>query len=204
MPRVLYRCKWIGPWIERRGRVLEDRILVLRLRRGSAEALCRIYEKYRDDLLRLAVSLSNDTAVAEDIVHDVFASFIRQAGQFRLTGSLKGYLATCVANRARNVNRAWATRRAAPLDEVAGEISESWRPDRWVVCSEELRQVASALALLPHEQREAITLHLQGGLRFREIAEFQHVPLKTALSRYYGGLQKLRALLNGEVTECDR
>ena len=48
--------------------MLEDRILVLRLRRGSAKALGRIYEKYRDDLLRLAVSLSNDTAVAEDIV----------------------------------------------------------------------------------------------------------------------------------------
>ena len=184
--------------------MLEDRILVLRLRRGSAEALGRIYEKYRDELLRLAVSLSNDAPTAEDIVHDVFASFIRQAGQFRLTGSLKGYLATCVANRARNVNRAWLTRRAAHLDEATGTISESWRPDQWVVWSEELHQVAGALALLRHEQRETITLHLQGGLRFREIAEFQHVPLKTALSRYHGGLQKLRVLLNGEVTECDR
>lgn len=184
--------------------MLEDRILVSRLRRGRAKALCCIYEKYRDDLLRLAVSLSNDTAAAEDIVHDVFASFIQESRQFRLTGSLKGYLATCVANRARNANRARATHRSAPLDEAAGAISESWRPDRWVVCSEELHQVASALALLPHEQREAVTLHLQGGLRFREIAEFQHVPMKTALSRYHGGLRKLRASLNGEVTECDR
>ena len=181
--------------------MLEDRILVLRLRRGSAEALCQIYEKYRDDLLRLAVSLSNDTATAEDVVHDVFTSFIRQAGQFRLTGSLKGYLATCVANRTRNTNRAQVAHRAAPLDSATGVISDSLRPDRWVVCSEELRQVASALALLPHEQREAVTLHLQGGMKFREIAQFQHVPLKTALSRYHGGLQKLRASLNGEVTE---
>ena len=163
-----------------------------------------IYEKYRDDLLRLAVSLSNDTAAAEDIVHDVFMSFIRQAGQFRLTGSLKGYLATCVANRVRNVNRAHVVHRAAPLDEAAGAISETWRPDRWVVCSEELRQVASAMALLPREQREVVTLHLQGGMKFREIAVFQHVPLKTALSRYQGGLRKLRTSLNGEVKECDR
>lgn len=183
--------------------MLEDRILVLRLRRGSAEALCRIYEKYRDDLLRLAVSLSNDTTVAEDIVHDVFASFVQQARQFRLTGSLKGYLATCVANRARNVSRARATHQAAPLDEAAGVISDSWRPDQWVVCSEELRQIASALALLPYEQREAITLHLQGGMKFREIAQFQQVPLKTALSRYRCGLRKLRSSLNGEVTRCD-
>lgn len=74
--------------------MLEDRRLVWRLRQGNPEALCRIYEKYRDDLLRLAVSLSNDTAAAEDVVHDVFTSFIRESRQFRLTGSLRSFLAT--------------------------------------------------------------------------------------------------------------
>jgi len=183
--------------------VLEDRLLVRRLRRGDAEALRRIYEKHRDDLLRLAVSLSNDAAAAEDIVHDVFASFIRQAQQFRLTGSLKSYLATCVANRTRNTNRTERVRRAVPLDQAAGAVSNASRPDQWIIWSEELRQIAGALALLPYEQREVITLHLQGGMKFREIAEFQHVPLKTALSRYRCGLQKLRSLLNSQVTECD-
>lgn len=183
--------------------MLEDRFLIWKLRQGNSAALCRIYEKYRDDLLRLAVSLSNDTAVAEDIVHDVFVSFIRQARQFQLTGSLKSYLATCVAHRARNVNRAQRVRKVVPLDEAASMAAESGRPDQWLVCSEELRQMAGALALLPAEQREVITLHLQGGLKFREIAEFQHVPLKTALSRYRGGLGKLRALLDGEVSQCD-
>ena len=41
----------------------------------------------------------------EDVLHDVFVGFASQAGQFELKGSLKGYLAVCVANRARNVNR---------------------------------------------------------------------------------------------------
>lgn len=184
--------------------MLEDKLLVWRLRRGNAEALRRIYEKHRDDLLRLAVSLSNDSAAAEDIVHDVFASFIRQSRQFRLTGSLRAYLAACVANRARNVNRAMRTRRAAPLDEAAGAVCDAVRPEQWLVCSEELQQIAGALAMLPCDQREAITLHLQAGMKFRQIAEFQHVPLKTAISRYRCGLQKMRSLLNGEVTECDR
>jgi RNA polymerase sigma-70 factor, ECF subfamily len=184
--------------------VLEDRYLVWRLRRGNAEALRRIYEKHRDNLLRLAVSLSNDSTAAEDIVHDVFTVFIRQARQFRLTGSLRAYLATCVANRARNANRAMRTRRAASLDEAAGVLSDVERPEQWVVCSEELRRIAGALATLPCEQREAITLHLQAGMKFRAIAQFQRVPLKTALSRYRCGLLKMRSLLNSEATECDR
>ena len=181
---------------------LQDRWLVSRLRRGDAEALRRIYEKHRDDLLRLAVSLSRDTTHAEDIVHDVFVSFIRQARQFRLTGSLKSYLATCVANRARNINRGQRVRRLAPIDEAGTVATESRRPEQWIICSEELRQMAGAMALLPAEQREVITLHLQGGMKFREIAEFQQVPLKTALSRYRGGLLKLRLLLNGEAKKC--
>jgi RNA polymerase sigma-70 factor (ECF subfamily) len=148
--------------------VREDRFLISGLRQGSSEALCRIYEKYRDDLLRLAVSLSNDVDTAEDIVHDVFFSFIRQARQFQLTGSLKSYLATCVAHRARNVNRAERVRQAISLDEAGDAAAESWRPDQWLVCGEELRQIAGVLALLPGEQREAITLHLQGGMKFRK------------------------------------
>ena len=183
--------------------MLEDRLLVWRMRRGSREALCRIYEKYRDDLLRLAVSLSNETTMAEDVVQDVFVSFIGGASQFRLTGSLKGYLATCVANRTRNANRD-RRRQHASLDEARQVVSDARRPDQWVVCSEELEQVIAALALLPYEQREVIALRLQGALKFREIAEFQNVSIKTALSRYRCGLGKLRSLLNGEVTQCDR
>jgi hypothetical protein len=34
--------------------MIEDRILVWRVNRGDLAALCRIYEKYRDDLLRVA------------------------------------------------------------------------------------------------------------------------------------------------------
>lgn len=184
--------------------MLEDRYLVWQLRQGRRDALCRVYDKYRDDLLRLAVSLSNETTVAEDVVQDVFAGFIRQAHQFRLTGSLKGYLVTCVANGVRNANRNGRRQHCAGLDEAKEVVGDSRRPDQWIVFSEELERVAGALALLPREQREVIALRLQGSMKFREIAELQQVPTKTALSRYRCGLEKLRSLLNGEVTQCDR
>jgi RNA polymerase sigma-70 factor (ECF subfamily) len=184
--------------------VLEDRYLLWRLKHGSGEALCRIYKKYRDDLLRLAVSLANETTMAEDVVQDVFVAFLGGIDRFRLTGSLKGYLATCVANRVRNANRDQRRRRHSGLEEAGQLVAESACPDQWVICSEELERVAGALALLSTEQRETIALRLQGALKFREIAEFQGVPIKTALSRYRCGLERLRSLLNGEVTQCDR
>ncbi|MHC4665106.1 MAG: RNA polymerase sigma factor, partial [Planctomycetota bacterium] len=82
--------------------MLEDRLLIWKFNRGNVEAVRRIYEKYKDDLVTLAAALLHNVGAAEDAVHDVFVSFLDSAGSFRLTGSLKGYLATCVANNARN------------------------------------------------------------------------------------------------------
>ena len=80
--------------------MLEERLLVWQLNRGRPEALREIYERRKVELGTLATALLADKAEAEDVVHDVFAGFLKSAGTFRLTGSLKGFLATCVANRA--------------------------------------------------------------------------------------------------------
>ena len=71
--------------------MLEDKLLILKLKHGSADALRQIYEKYKDDLLALAISLSNDRAIAEDTLHDVFISFAQYIGKIRLRTSLKSY-----------------------------------------------------------------------------------------------------------------
>ena len=178
----------------------EDRLLVWRLNRGDATALSRVYEKYRDDLLRLAASMLSDAAAAEDIVHDVFVRFAGSARTFRLTGSLKGYLATCVANAARNVLKSASRRRGVALDEAMGLACDAVGPERWMICSEQFRQVSGAMGQLPPEQREVVTMHVYGEMPFREIAAWQQTSIKTVQSRYRYGLNKLRSSMNGEVT----
>jgi len=144
------------------------------------------------------MALLNETGVAEDIVHDVFISFIRSAEKFQLTGSLKSYLATCVVNKVRNVNRAKHRRNIVGLDEAGSMVSDLKRPDQWITCSEELKQLSNALIQLPYNQSEVIILHLQGGMKFRQIAKLQDVSIKTAQSRYRCALDKLRSLLDSE------
>jgi RNA polymerase sigma factor (sigma-70 family) len=181
--------------------MFEDRLLVWRLRQGSREALCCIYEKYRDDMLRLAAGLVDDRGDAEDAVHDVFAGFVESSRSFVLTGSLKGYLCTCVANKARNLRRSQHRHGSASLDTAEPVVSDMKRPDQWIVETDEFRHLHAAMAQLPYEQREAILLRLYGEMKFKEIAALQQTPLKTALSRYGYGIEKLRSLLNGEVNE---
>ncbi|MHC4555493.1 MAG: RNA polymerase sigma factor [Planctomycetota bacterium] len=76
--------------------MLEDKLLIWKVKKGDKSAFCQIYEKYRDDLLRIASGLLKERAVAEDVVHDVFVTFIHSVDRFKLTGSLRGYLTTCV------------------------------------------------------------------------------------------------------------
>jgi len=181
--------------------MVEDRVLIWRLNRGDAAALSAVYEKYREDLLRLASSMLSDRAAAEDIVQDVFVRFAGLAPTFRLTGSLKGFLATCVANAARNQMAAGRRREAAGLDDAMGLASSAVSPDGWAIYSERFAQVRRAMAELPVEQREVVTLHLYGDLPFRQIAQWQKTSIKTVQSRYRYGLDKLRSLLNSEVEE---
>jgi RNA polymerase sigma-70 factor (ECF subfamily) len=179
--------------------MLEDKYLVWKFRCGNRDALRVIYEKYADDLLTLAANLLDDKAGAEDVVQDVFIKFAESVRRFRLTGSLKGYLSTCAANRARDIIRKNKRRRTVTIDETKETASEAKNPVQLVIRDEELQKLSRALTELPYEQREVILLHVHGGMRFRQIAKMQKVSVKTTLSRYRYGLDKLRSTLNGEL-----
>jgi len=178
--------------------VIHDRLLVARGKRGSRDALRCIYEKYRDKLLIVAIALSHDVNIAEDALHDVFVTFAENLAEFELTGSLRAYLTTCVANRTRDLMRRKRRTPADPKPE-SSTASERDEPGRLVVCNEELELLSSALAQLPQEQREVIVLRLYGQLRFRDIAASTGVSVNTVKGRYRYGMGNLRSMLNGEI-----
>lgn len=179
--------------------MLEDKLLIWELRSGDGAALTRVYQKYKNDLLRIASGLSNRASEAEDIVHDVFVSLARSPQNLKLGGNLKAYLATCVANRVRNSIRAGRRHETAALDETQPVSPDSHGPESWIIQNEELERLNNAMAQLPYVQREVVILHVQGGMKFRAIARSQNVSINTVQSRYRYGLDKLRSVLDGEV-----
>jgi len=178
--------------------MLEDKLLLLKFKRGSPDALRRIYEKYKDEMLALAIALSNDRATAEDALHDVFVSFSQYAGKLRLRTSLKSYLSSCIANRVRNLKHTKSQKNAQP-DLVESFSKDCDGPEVQAMSAEMFQRIEQAMEQLPYDQRETIILHLQSGMRFRAIAESLNVSINTIQSRYRYGLDKLRSLLNVEV-----
>ena len=179
--------------------MIEDRLLIRRFNAGDMDALRRLYEKYKLDLLSVAGALLNCPAAVEDVLHDVFVGFASQAGRFQLKGSLKAYLAICATNRARNLNRQDRQNSTGHLFEYKSNQSEQMDPAEATNRKEQRKVVACALAQLPQDQRQVIVLHVLGSLRFREIAHQSGESINTIQSRYRYGLVKLQSLLNGEM-----
>ena len=176
--------------------MFEDRRLIWQLKTGRQQALVRVYDKYKRYLLKIAHGLLPNSAQAEDVVQDVFVSLIQAVESLRVDGNLRGYLVRCLINRIKDLQRM----PKPPLRPEVERLPENPdRPDHWVLHNEAIDSINRALAQLPDDQRWIITLHVRGGLKFREIARLEGLSINTVQSRYRYGLAKLRHLLNGKA-----
>jgi RNA polymerase sigma-70 factor (ECF subfamily) len=180
---------------------MEDKLLIWKFKRGHREALRRIYDKYHSHLLKLAVLMTGDPDTAEDIVQDVFTHFAQSVNRIGLSGSLRSYLITSTLNGVRNRRRDNRRRQTQSLDNAELVPSMTRQPDQWAVLSERLERLSGAMACLPYEQREVITLRMEANMPFRQIASVQKTSISTVNARYRYGIEKLRSLLNSEVTQ---
>lgn len=176
-----------------------DKLLISGFKQGRREALRQIYDKYKIEMLKLAVVLTGEVNTAEDILHDVFVAFAQSAERIKPTGSLKSYLSTSVVNRVRNARRNRQRRGETDLHEAASLPSATRNPHQWAVLDEQLTHLSQALRELPYEQREVICCHMEMDMTFRQIAALQEASVNTIKGRYRYGMERLRALLNSEV-----
>lgn len=181
--------------------MLQDKLLLRQIKKGSPQALQSVYEKYAPDLLTVAANLLGDTTAAEDVVQDVFVSFVQSVQDITLRKSLKGYLVACVANRSRDILRMKMRRPTVAIDQAEPMPAVGASPWLTVADNEDLCRLADFMTTLPYEQRETIILRLHGNMKFRQIAKVQGVSIKTALSRFKYGLDKLRSMMNGEASQ---
>ena len=179
--------------------MIEDKLLIYRFKQNRNGALRSIYDKYKVELLKLAVMLTRDINIAEDVVHDVFVRFAQSAERINITGSLKSYLVTSVINNVRNLYRN-KTRHPETSIEGAESLSSAGRsPHQWAVLSERMELLSNALSELPFEQREVVSLRMEMDLSFRQIAAMQNTSVNTVKGRYRYAIAKLKSLLDGEV-----
>jgi RNA polymerase sigma factor (sigma-70 family) len=178
-----------------------DRAVLARVANGELDALQDLYDRYRTMAYSIALRITADASLAEDVVQDAFLGAWRNAARYvEGKGSVKTWLLSIVHHRAVD-----AVRRRRPTTELPDAESPPpaglTLPDIWqeVAGNLDRAEIAAALATLSDVQREAIELAYFGGLTQVEIAERTGAPLGTVKSRIRLGLLALRAALTGEV-----
>lgn len=154
---------------------------------GAFEALVR---RHAPAVHRLAANTVGPGA-ADDVVQEVFIAVHRGLAGFRGEAQFSTWLHRITLNAC---HRALRARTTLPLED-APEPASPHSPARSGEQADVRERLAAALARLPREQREALSLRELSGLDYAEIAAVTGAELGTVKSRINRARAALRELL---------
>ena len=187
---------------------LSDEVLAAQVARGESRALETLYDRYASIVLGISLKIVGDRAAAEDVLQETFWRVWRSAASYQAQrGSFTSWLYRIARNlaidayRRRNIR----PRPMSDVDNSDSKVNQVSDPtvdiaDQSILLLEK-RQVRSALATLPHVQRQVIEMAYFYGMTRQEIAEATGEALGTIHTRARLALQKLRQELQREEFE---
>jgi RNA polymerase sigma-70 factor (ECF subfamily) len=203
----------------RRAGEADEATLVRAVASGSEDALATLYDRHVDGIHAVALRLTNDRQVAEEVVQETFLALWNRAELFDpAVASLSTWLRTIARNR--TVDRLRAAGRRPPLVPLSGHGDgddsdaglERLSPDATVIGGAapdpspeaaaeagDLRaMIGMALSGMPDAERTVILLAYREGLTQTEIAERLEWPLGTVKTRTRRALARLREVLEAD------
>ncbi len=156
------------------------------LKSGDKNAFEEIYHEISGTAYTVAYRITGDRCLSEDIIQEFFVKLYKKPPEAPLEKP-RAYLMRTV----HNLTMDKLEKQHISIDECENMLSD--KRDT----ADERIDLERAFARLSSEERQLVTLHLNGGFKFREIAEIMNVPTGTALWRYRKAIKKLRNILNG-------
>jgi RNA polymerase sigma-70 factor (ECF subfamily) len=179
-----------------------DEDLLLAAAQGDQEAIGRLYDRHQGTMYGLAIRITNDAGLAQDVVQEAMLGIWRNASRFDASRArARTWMLALVHHRAIDAVRRRRASVTLPEPDVPPPAALVV-PDLWddVVGRLDAVAVRQALARVPAAQREVLELAYFAGRTQQEIATQVGIPLGTVKSRVRLGLLALRAELGGEVS----
>jgi len=168
-----------------------DRDLMDRVQAGDAEAFEALMRLHGPGVRTRVMRLVRDSAVADDLVQEVFLRLWTKADQWEGRGPVGGWLALIGVNLALNNLRTVGRRRETALEPPEDQVPE-WLIDTAspgpaeIVESEERRELLRVvLERLPNRDQEVIRMVHEGEMDISEVAAALGIPRGTVKSRLH-------------------
>jgi RNA polymerase sigma-70 factor, ECF subfamily len=152
------------------------------------------YSRHNVRIYRYTLRLTNDAALAEDVVAEVLIDVWRQAGRFRAKSQVATWLLAIARNKAIS-----ALRRSSDIpldDDMATTIADPSDDAETMAENRDRRaMVQRSLSQLPRLQREVIDLVYYHEKSIAEVAEIVGVPPSTVKTRMFYARKRMQKLL---------
>lgn len=173
----------------------EERALIAALKTHDRKAFEKLYKQHYRQLFALAYRYVGQAPVAEEIVHDVFLTIWKIAGQLNVQYSIKSYLSRAVINSSLNFIKKEKINNGKQNAYLVVESDPDTENEQRDKKESLLNSLEDAMAILPPKCREVMYLSRFGKLKQHEIAKQMNISIKTVKNHLTYGFQKLRELL---------
>lgn len=158
--------------------------------------LTGLVHKHESELLRFAVTLLDDEALAQDAVQEAFNVLSKT---FFPPRNPRAWLYRVVKNKSLNILR--NRKRLHFSCEIPEICDDRNMPEKEISAADRERVLKNAMAELPPKQRAVLVLRFYENMSYREIAGCMGISAGTAASQIHDALQKLSHLVNDRYRE---
>ena len=168
--------------------------LISRVARKDRLALRSVFARYHMRLYRYLVRLTQNDALAEELVNEVFVNVWRKADSFKGRSAVSSWLFSIAHNRAISELR---KRTEETLDDVTAMAVEddADTPETASMKADKATAIRRCLDKLSTDHREVIDLAYYQDKSVKEVAEIVGIPENTVKTRMFHARQKLSVLL---------
>ena len=180
-----------------RGRLLDERALILRAREGDPEAFAALVRQHEELAFRAAYLIVREASEAEDVTQEAFLRAHRALGRFDPEQAFRPWLLRIVTNQAINSVRS-SRRRGAMRERFAAELrhrGDARSPEVAAEAAEEARRVWDAVGALPPHEQALVYLRYFLDASEQEAAAAIGRPVSTVKSRMHRALRRLRGVI---------
>lgn len=181
---------------------MDERELLVRLRRGDDAAYEAIFRQWYAPMVASTTVLLRDRGPAEEVVQDVLLELWRRRESLTFETSLRAYLFQAARNRALNFIRR-ARVEARGESTIAAALPTPEPADSEVREGELNVAIQGAIAGLPDRCREVFELSRVRGLKYTEIAAQMGISVKTVEAQMGKALRVMREKLAPWLPESD-
>lgn len=170
-----------------------DQELVVRVQQGDKKAFDLLVLKYQLRLSKLVSRFLRNQSDVPDVVQESFIKAYRALPNFRGDSAFYTWIYRIAINTAKN--HLVSQSRKSPANSIDVQDAEDYgasewlkeyaSPEREALASELEATIQQAMAELPSDLREAITLRELEGLSYEDIAEVMDCPIGTVRSRIF-------------------